>query len=427
MHSKIAKYTRRASAAAIAAALALPTIAWAQAPVEVRWSQWKTTEVGEKFMQEVKAAFEKDNPDIKLVLVDSPFTGFHDRSVVQHQAKKLADVLMVQVDWIAEFADLGMLEPLDGFIAKEPKEFIAGIPTTFQQKWRGKQYYLPLESGSVTLFYNTKIFKDAGIAGPPKTWDEYADIARKVTKPDAKIFATTATLATEPPTNMTYDIYPLILQAGGKIIDPATNKAVFNSPEGVKAVEWYVDRMMKDKVTAPGMLSNGEKEKRANFASGNIAMMFEGPWGISIQKQLNPNLEFAIAPLPSNTTTGTMVRGGMNTVTTQSQNKEAAWKFMRWISGPVGNSMWSKGTGAFPGNTNVSKEAWFGERKEFAPFVTQMSWENAQSPFLGMPNAVVMNKIITTEIQNVAQGKKPAKQALDDAAAEWNKIFAAAK
>ncbi len=427
MHSKIAKYTRRVSAAAIAAALALPTITWAQAPVEVRWSQWKTTEVGEKFMQEVKAAFEKDNPGIKLVLVDSPFTGFHDRAVVQHQAKKLPDVLMVQVDWIAEFADLGMLEPLDGFVAKEPKEFIAGIPTTFQQKWRGKQYYLPLESGSVTLFYNTKIFKDAGIAGPPKTWEEYAEIAKKVTKPDAKIFATTATLATEPPTNMTYDIYPLILQAGGKIIDPATNKAVFNSPEGVKAVEWYVDRMMKDKITAPGMLSNGEKEKRANFASGNIAMMFEGPWGISIQKQLNPNLEFAIAPLPSNATTGTMVRGGMNTITTQSQNKEAAWTFMRWISGPVGNSMWSKGTGAFPGNTNVSKEAWFAERKEFAPFVTQMSWENAQSPFLGMPNAVVMNKIITTEIQNVAQGKKSAKQALDDAAVEWNKIFAAAK
>jgi ABC-type glycerol-3-phosphate transport system substrate-binding protein len=43
-----------------------------------------------------------------------------------------------------------------------------------------------------------------------------------------------------------------------------------------------------------------------------------------------------------------------------------------------------------------------------------------------MPNAVQMNKIMSTEIQNVVQGKKTAKQALDDAAAEWNKIFAAA-
>jgi maltose-binding protein MalE len=122
---------------------------------------------------------------------------------------------------------------------------------------------------------------------------------------------------------MTYDIYPLILQAGGRIIDSATNKAVFNTPEGVKAVEWYVERVNKDKVVAPGILSNGEREKRANFASGNIAMMFEGPWGISIQKQLNPNLEFGIAPLPTNVTNGTMVRGAMNTIAAQSQNKEA--------------------------------------------------------------------------------------------------------
>src|SRR5437762_14151162 len=89
------------------------------AATEVRWSQWKTTEVGEKFMAELKAAFEKDNPDITLTLVDSPFTGFHDKALVLYQAKKLADVLLVQVDWVAEFADLGMLEPLDAWIDRK--------------------------------------------------------------------------------------------------------------------------------------------------------------------------------------------------------------------------------------------------------------------------------------------------------------------
>ena len=53
--------------------------------------------------------------------------------------------------------------------------------------------------------------------------------------------------------------------------------------------------------------------------------------------------------------------------------------------------------------------------------------DNAESPFLVMPNAVQMNKIITTAVQDVVQGKKTAKVALDEAAAEWNKIFAAAK
>src|SRR6478735_5059588 len=149
------------------------------AATEVRWSQWKTTEVGEKFMAELKAAFEKDNPDITLTLVDSPFTGFHDKAVVLFQAQKLPDVLLVQVDWVAEFADLGMLEPLDAWIAKEPQAFMDNIPVTFHQKWRGKQYYLPIESGAVALFYNTDLFQAAGLSAPPKTWDEYESAAKK--------------------------------------------------------------------------------------------------------------------------------------------------------------------------------------------------------------------------------------------------------
>ncbi len=412
-------------AMALAAVLALPALAEAQ--TEVRWAQWKGTEVGQEFMAKLEAAFEEAHPDIDLVVVDSPFTGFHDRALVLHQAGQLPDVLMIQVDWVAEFADLGMLEPLDERIAKEPPEFFANIPETFHTTWRGKQYYLPLESGAVALYYNTELFKAAGIDGPPKTWDEYAQSARQLTKPEKMQFAVTATLATEPPTNMTYEIYPLLLQAGAQIIDPETNQAVFNSPEGVAAIEWYLDRINKDKISVPGVLSNGEREKRANFASGNIAMMFEGPWGIAIQKQLNPDLTYDIAPLPTGVTDGTMVRGSLNTITTQSENKDAAWTFLRWISGKEGIEMWAKGTGGFPARTDVSSEEWFKELPLFQAFVTQMARPNAESPFLVMPNAVQMNKIMTTEIQNAVQGTKTPQQALDDAAAQWNEIFAAAK
>jgi multiple sugar transport system substrate-binding protein len=421
-----ASLSKLTATASIVSILTAPTFSVAAAS-EVRWSQWKSTEVGEKCMSELKSAFEKANPEVNLVLVDSPFTGFHDKALVLYQAKKLSDVLMVQVDWVAEFADLGMLEPLDDRIAKEPKSFIENIPSTFHQKWRGKQYYLPVESGAVALFYNTEIFKEAGISGPPKTWEEFAEIARKVTNPEKKIYAVTGTLQSEPPTNMTYEIYPLILQAGGTLIDEKTNRAVFNSPEGVKAIEWYIDRINKDKISVPGVLSNGEKEKRANFATGNIAMMFEGPWGIAIQRQLNPNLKYDITTLPKGETTGTMVRGSLNTVTTQAQDKEAAWKFVRWMSGPEGNAIWARCTGSFPARHDVSNQDWFKEKPLFQAFVKQMELPNARSPFLGMPNAVQMNKIMTTEVQNAVQGKKTAKQALDDAAAEWNKILSSAK
>ena len=333
-------------AAAVVVAM-VPTGASA-AKAEVKWLQFKTVEVGEQLMNELKAAFEKENPDITLTLLDTPFAGFHDKIITLFQAQKLSDVLLIHVDWVSEFAGLGILEPLDPWLAKEPKEYLDNIPAAFQQKWEGKRYSLPLHSGCVALYWNTEIFKNAGIAGPPKTWDEYVAIAKKVTNPEKKIFATTATLQSDPPTNMTYDIYPLIYQAGGNLIDEKTNKAIFNSPAGVKAIQWYVDLVNKYKVAVPGVLSNGEKEKRANFGAGNVAMMFEGPWGIVIQNKLNPNLKFDIAPLPKGVTTGTIVRGSLNTVTTQAQNKEAAWKFVRWMSGPVGIEMWAKGTRRFP-------------------------------------------------------------------------------
>jgi ABC-type glycerol-3-phosphate transport system substrate-binding protein len=405
--------------------MTLVAVATAQ-QTEVRWGQWKGTEVGADFMAEVEAAFEADHPEIDLVIIDSPFQGFHDRAIVLHQAGQLPDVLMAQVDWVAEFADLEILAPLDDFIAGEPAEFMGNIPETFHTKWRGHQYYLPVESGAVAMFYNKDIFEAAGIEGPPTTWDEFAETARAVTDPGSMVFAVTGTLASEPPTNMTYEIYPLILQAGGTIIDTETNQAAFNSEAGVKALEWYVERINGDNISMPGVLSNGEREKRANFSTGNVAMMFEGPWGIAIQRQLNPDLNYGIAPLPEGETSGTLVRGSLNTMTTQAENPEAAWTFMKWLSGPKGNEIWAKGTGAFPARTDVSSQEWFKERELFQAFVTQMERPNAVSPFLVMPNAVQMNKIVTTEVQHVIQGTKSAQEALDAAAEQWNEIFAAA-
>lgn len=416
----------RLIALALAPGLALaPAVAAAgQARAEVRWLQWKTTEVGEKPMSELKAAFEKDNPDVTLTLMDSPFTGFHDEAISLFQAQKLADVLMVQGDWVAEYAELGMLEPLDAYIAREPREFMGNIFPAFQKKWMGRQYYLPLSAGCVALYWNTEVFKSAEIAGPPRTWDEYLAVAKKVTNPEKNIFATTATLQIEPPTNLTYDIYPLIYQAGGDVIDERTNKAVFNGPAGVKAIQWYLDLVNVHKVAAPGVLSNGEKEKRGYFAAGNIAMMFEGPRGIAIQRRLNKDLTYDIATLPRGLTTGTAVSGTLIAMTSQAQNKEAAWKFLRWISGPAGNELWARATGDLPGRKDVAEKPFFKENRPAQAFVQQMLLPNAKSPNLGLPNAAQLNRVLTGEIQNAVQGKKSVRQALDDAAAEWNKALA---
>ncbi len=63
-----------------------------------------------------------------------------------------------------------------------------------------------------------------------------------------------------------------------------------------------------------------------------------------------------------------------------------------------------------------------GENNFFQLFLRRLALPNARSPFLRMPNAAQMNKSVTIELQNVMQGKKSTKEALDAAAAEWNRI-----
>lgn len=392
---------------------------------EIRWMQWKTTEVGQEVMNKLKTEFEKTNPDFTLTFVDHPFNGFHDKVVTLAQAKQLPEVVLVQVDWVGEFAQAGIITSFDPMIAKEPAGFLDQYYDAFKMKVAGKRYSLPLHAGCVAMFYNPDIFKAEGITAPPKTWAELQAVARKVTKPEKNQYAFTATLATEPPTNMTYDIYPLMFQAGAKIVDE-NNKPVFNSPAGVKALEFYAEMMQKNKTSVPGILQNGEKEKRGNFGAGNIAMMFEGPWGVAIQKKLNPNKDFEIATLPWGETNGTVVRGSLfsipSSTAADAKKLDGAWKLVKFITGAVGTEIWCKGTGDLPANKTVAEMPFIKENKYMKVFIEQMGLPNAMAiPHL--PYQVELNRIMTIEVQNFVDGKKSAKQALDDAAMKWNELI----
>lgn len=397
----------------------MPT-AFAAKKTVIKFSQWKGPEVGQELMMKMKKAFEAKHPDIELEIIDVPFQQFHDKAVTQFRAGNLPDVLLSQVDWIGEFADLGMIAELDQFVAKEAPDFMDQYVDAFHQKYKGHLYGLPMHSGCVCLYYNKDIFAKAGVAGPPKTWEELVEVAQKVTKLE-NTYAFTCTLQAEPSTNMTYDIYPLMLQAGAKIVDENNNPA-FNSPEGVKAVQFYVDLVNKYKVSVPGVLSNGEKEKRGNFSAGNVAMMFEGPWGISIQSGLNPNTNYDIALMPVGATSGTIVRGSIYTITSQSKNKEAAWKFIKWATGEEGATIWCSGSGDMPANKLCAEKDFIKNNRLIQVFFQQQQLPNAKVlPYL--PNQVELNRLLTIEVQNAVTGRKTVQQALDDAVEAWKKVI----
>ena len=383
---------------------------------EIRWVEWKTPEVGDHVMERLRQAFNASQSEFYLTMIDRPFVGFHDNLIVQSQARNLPEIVLAQVDWIGSFAREGIIQSIDPLVAQKPADFLDQFYDALIQRVNGRLYHLPLHSGSVAMFYCPVIFEREGLR-PPTTWDELLDVSRRIT--GGGQFAQTLTLGSEPPTNLTYDIYPLILQAGGRIVDENYMPA-FNSPEGVRALEFYRELVQ---FSVPGVLQNGETQKRQNFPQGNVAMMIEGPWGVGIQRGINPGRNFSITTLPAGVTHGTIVRGSLLALptTTTGNRLEGAWQAMTFIAGPEGGAIYAEG-GELPANRIVANLPFVAANRDFDAFLAQMELPNAIAlPHL--PHQVELNRLFTIEVQHFIAGNKTAQQALDDAAARWIELL----
>ena len=347
-----------------------------------------------------------------------PFDQVHDKIMTLNSAGTPPDVVIVNSPWYVEFAHNDIVMPLDDYYNTMPDDFKNNVKGPLWSEYNGKHYALPFDTGTIALFYNKKLLKEANI-NPPTTWEELEAAAVKLTNPAKGQYAFTGNMQTEPPTCITYEVWPFMLQAGAKLV--SNNTAVFNSPEGVAGLEFYKKLLKDKKVMTPGELTAGEKEKRANFSAGNIAFMFEGPWGVGIQQSANPDLEFGVVPMPKGKTTGTIVSGGGIGITSKSKNKDAAWDFISFLGGE-GQKVLAE-VGIFPPNRAAFESPVIQDDQYMKVFAEAFNG-NAVNPDLSMPQSDELRKLFTVEVQNYITGKKTAQQALDDAAASWNKIFA---
>jgi ABC-type glycerol-3-phosphate transport system substrate-binding protein len=205
-------------------------------------------------------------------------------------------------------------------------------PTAFNNlQSNGQIVGIPLMYDGLALFYNKEMLKTANIE-VPSTWAELRTAANKLTVP-ANISErqsgniTRAGLAIGNAGNVDHfsDILALlIIQNGG-------NPAVADSQYVKDAVTFYTNFIKQDKIWS---------EKLANsttaFARGDVAMIFAPSWRVHDVKNLNPNLDFAVARVPQLDSEkpaawATFWAEGVNN---KSKNKDAAWSFLKYLSTP---------------------------------------------------------------------------------------------
>ena len=332
------------------AALALPlVIGTARTAVAVEIEYWQYFfEARVKAMDTLIENFEKANPDITVRMTHFPYADYRTKVAAAIPAGEGPDVVQLFYGWLNDYINAKLIQPLptDQFPAAEiEKDF---FPMVEAMK-RGDAYYaLPTAVRSLAMFYNTRLFEEAGISGPPTTHSELIDIAKKLTKKDGagNLTQVGITLGMAGQDHHWFREV-LVRQFGGDPYLDDYKKVNYNTPEGQAAMQFYVDLIKKHGVTAIGFMD----EAQAAFKAGRAGMHIDGSFRIGALDRTR-GLKWAVAELPASDS-GVKANYSsywVNGITTKASGEkyDAAVKFMKYVSSPEAMQIWLDTVGELP-------------------------------------------------------------------------------
>ncbi|MFJ3085485.1 extracellular solute-binding protein [Streptomyces sp. NPDC086838] len=292
----------------------------------VTW--WDTSTAGseDKVFKKIAEGFEKLHPKVDVKYVNVPFGDAQNKFKNAAQAGSGApDVIRSEVAWTPEFADLGYLAPLDGTPALQKQDdFLKQAAAS--TKYDGKTYAVPQVIDSMGIFYNKKIFKEAGVK-VPTTIDELKTVSKKIKSKTGK---TGFYLRGDD----AYWFLSFLYGEGGDMVSAPDKTVTIDNAAGVKAMKVVKD--LVDSGAAKTDATDGWDNMQASFKDGDVAMMINGPWAVAdtyTGKEFKDKANLGVAPVPAGSVAQGAPQGGHNlAVYAGSKNLDASYAFVDYMT-----------------------------------------------------------------------------------------------
>jgi len=339
------------SKAVAAIAAFMTTLALAQAPVEV--SFFYPVAVGgpiTKIIDSYAADFEKENPGIKLKPI---YSGSYQESIAKAlTAMKSGEPpvmsILLSTDMFT-LVDEDAIVPFDELLkTPEDRAWLKGFYPGFMENSQtgGKTWGIPFQRSTIVLYYNKEMFKEAGLDPnrPPATWKEQLDYAQKLTKRDASGKVTQWGLQI-PSSGFPYWLFQaLAIQNGVNLMNAAGTQTYYDRPEVIQALQYWVDLARKHRVHPEGIVEWGTTPR--DFFERKMAMMWTTTGNLTNVKN-NAKFDFGVAMLPAGKQRGSPTGGGNFYIFKKSTpaQREAAMKFIKWVTQPERAAQWGIDTG----------------------------------------------------------------------------------
>lgn len=315
------------------------------------WAMGREGEV----VQELVRSFEQDNPDIRVHVQQIPWSAAHEKLLTAYVGGSTPDVSQLGNTWIAEFAALRSIEPLDPWLESSeelsPNAFFSGIWDT--NVIDDIVYGIPWYVDTRVLFYRSDILAKAGYSSMPGSWDEWVRAMRAICRVQGENH-----YAILLPINEFTQPVIFGLQNGSTLLRDDDTRGAFSAPPFREAFRFYVG-LFEDGLAPP--VSNTEiANLYQEFARGYFSMYITGPWNLGeFRRRIPEELQsaWATAPLPGpdGAASGVSLAGGASLVMFRgSKHKQEAWRLIEYLSRPESQAEFYHLTGDLPGRV----ESW---------------------------------------------------------------------
>lgn len=325
-------------------------------------------------MDRLIANFQAANPDITVKQSTFPYADYRTKVAAAIPAGEGPDVVQLFYGWLNDYVQAELIQPLpaDKFPAEKiDAEF---FPMVGAMKIGGNYMALPTAVRSLALFYNKRMFQEAGYDAPPESLDEMVEMAAKMTQKDGAGNITAEGLTS----GMTAQDHHwwregLLRQFGGAPYSDDNKTVTYNTEAGVKALQFYVDLEQKQGVTKSTFMD----EPQAAFKAGRAAMHIDGSFRIGALKDTR-GLDWAVAELPAGPdgTRSNYSSYWVNAITSKAEGEkfDAAVKFMDYITSDEAMQIWLETVGELPAKPSAAMTEANLADPVFGPFVAGLGY-----------------------------------------------------
>lgn len=402
-------------------------------PIQI--SVWGGFPEMEPFYKYAAAEYKKVNPNVEVTVLSQPLREFEQKLSATIPSDTASDIVEISMYANQKFIQAGLIPELppkvkDFFMTSgRYSDFVKANNTS-----KGKLYGLPIFQGRTALFWNKKMFQEAGLSGPPKTFTEMANYAKKLAKYDANGNLTRSGHSLRlsgQGSGVAEKFWFVLYPMGGTVISEGKEKGMYhagyNNDAGKKALKYYIDAVHVDKWD-----SHTIKHDADAFELEMTAMFFRESWVIGDIAKKAPNLTYDTAPVPSDARWARITNPVNLYVTRSCKNPEAAWDFAMFMNDPKILAWLLENVGWLPVRQDVDLSATFAKTPQFKAFAMNDPKYEEFGYTVITPFDEIMTKLAERLVsafldKSLANNPAGISKVIEDAANETNEILKKAK